>query len=46
MWRGSTPTIVRAIAMNISQLTTYDEFKELIMKIHGTTKETMTDRLL
>jgi len=28
LWRGSAPTVLRAIAMNLGQLTTYDEIKE------------------
>ncbi len=27
-WNGASPTIVRAIAMNVSMLATYDEAKE------------------
>lgn len=30
LWRGSLPTVVRAMAMNVGQLTTYDEIKERV----------------
>jgi len=36
LWRGSLPTVVRAIAMNVGMLTSYNEVKELIEKWQGT----------
>jgi len=30
LWRGSTPTIVRGMAINAGMLTTYDEIKERV----------------
>lgn len=33
LWRGSAPTIGRAMAMNMGMLTTYDEIKERINKV-------------
>ena len=27
-WKGATPTIVRAVAMNVAMLVTYDECRE------------------
>lgn len=46
LWRGSVTNMVRAIAMNVGMLATYDEAKERIMHYNGRSKETMTDRLL
>jgi len=28
LWRGCTPTVVRAVALNLGMLATYDEAKE------------------
>ncbi|EAR88745.2 2-oxoglutarate/malate carrier protein (macronuclear) [Tetrahymena thermophila SB210] len=36
LWRGSIPTIVRAVFINVSMLTTYDEVKERINAYTGT----------
>ena len=32
LWRGATPTIIRAIVLNLAMLSSYDEVKEQIMK--------------
>lgn len=32
LWRGATPTIIRAIVLNLAMLSSYDEVKERIMK--------------
>ena len=32
-WNGATPTITRAISLNIAQLVTYDETKERLTKM-------------
>jgi solute carrier family 25 (mitochondrial oxoglutarate transporter), member 11 len=45
MWRGSVPTIGRAMAVNCSHLVGYNESKEQIMKYTGEKKETMSIRL-
>jgi len=42
LWRGSGPTIARAISMNLGMLTTFDEAKERINKIRGTHDEMST----
>jgi solute carrier family 25 oxoglutarate transporter 11 len=34
-WNGATPTIARAISLNVAQLVTYDEAKERLNKILG-----------
>lgn len=35
LWNGATPTIMRAMALNMSQLVTYDEAKERLTKHWG-----------
>jgi solute carrier family 25 oxoglutarate transporter 11 len=45
LWRGSIPTIARAMVVNCSHLVGYNESKEQIMKFTGEKKETMTIRL-
>lgn len=35
LWRGSAPTVARAMAMNLGMLTSYDEIKERINKMQG-----------
>lgn len=31
LWRGATPTIIRAIVLNLAMLASYDEAKEQVM---------------
>ena len=33
LWRGSGPTILRAMAMNLGMMATYDEVKENLRKL-------------
>ena len=35
LWRGSTPTVVRAMVVNMAHLATYDEAKDRICKATG-----------
>ncbi|CAE7839902.1 DTC, partial [Symbiodinium sp. KB8] len=35
LWRGSAPTIVRAMAMNMGMMASYDQTKEIITAING-----------
>jgi len=42
LWRGCTPTIVRAMLINMGMLATYDETKERINKFRGTKDTTST----
>ena len=35
MWRGSTPTVLRAMAMNFGMLGPYDWFKDMITTRYG-----------
>ena len=32
LWRGATPTIIRAMVLNLAMLATYDEAKEALLK--------------
>lgn len=36
LWRGSTPTVVRAIVINVAMLGPYDEIKERLNHYFGT----------
>jgi solute carrier family 25 oxoglutarate transporter 11 len=31
LWRGATPTVIRAVALNLAMLSSYDEVKEQFM---------------
>ena len=42
MWSGSTPTVLRAMAMNVGMLTTFDEVKQKLNKMKGTKDEVST----
>jgi solute carrier family 25 oxoglutarate transporter 11 len=33
LWRGATPTVIRAVVLNLAMLATYDEAKEQINKL-------------
>lgn len=35
LWRGATPTVYRAMAVNFGMLGTYDQFKDIISKVTG-----------
>jgi len=45
LWTGAVPTVCRAMAVNSSQLVSYNEAKEELLKYTGEKKETMTIRL-
>ena len=45
LWRGSTPTVLRAMSMNLGMLTTYDEVKEILNR-RTNTKDTMKTQLI
>lgn len=36
LWRGSTPTVIRAMAMNLGMLASYEQIKEEINNFTGT----------
>jgi solute carrier family 25 (mitochondrial oxoglutarate transporter), member 11 len=40
LWKGATPTVVRAVFINLAMLAPYDECKERISKYLGYTKKT------
>ncbi len=46
MWRGSIPTVARAMSVNCSHLVGYNESKEQLQKFLGEKKETMNIRLI
>ena len=45
LWRGSTPTVIRAVVLNLAMLAPYDEVKERINHWRGT-KDTQSTRLI
>lgn len=45
LWRGATPTVVRAMVLNLGMLAPYDEVKERLNKATGTV-DTMSTRLI
>lgn len=45
LWRGSAPTVARAMAMNLGMLTSYDEVKERLNKMKGT-KDALETRVI
>lgn len=42
LWRGSAPTVGRAMAMNLGMLTSYDEIKERLNDHKGTHDDLQT----
>ena len=46
LWRGSVPTIARAMALNSSHLVSYNESKELMMHMLHEKNETMSIRMI
>eukprot|EP01017_Pseudomicrothorax_dubius_P039815 TRINITY_DN6157_c0_g1_i3.p1 TRINITY_DN6157_c0_g1~~TRINITY_DN6157_c0_g1_i3.p1 ORF type:complete len:265 (+),score=81.78 TRINITY_DN6157_c0_g1_i3:137-931(+) len=45
LWRGSSPTVLRAIAVNLGTLMPYDEVKDRLNQITGNKTETTGKRL-
>lgn len=45
LWKGATPTVIRAMALNLGMLGPFDEFKERLNKYYGT-KDTLQTRLM
>ena len=45
LWRGASPTVVRAIVLNIGMLSSFDEFKERL-NAHFGEKDTLRVRLM
>ena len=42
LWKGSTPTVLRALALNIAMLTSNDEIKERLTEMRGLKKPDQT----
>ena len=40
LWKGATPTVVRAVVLNLGMLAPFDETKERLVKFYGVEKET------
>jgi solute carrier family 25 oxoglutarate transporter 11 len=38
LWKGCTPTVVRAMALNLGMLVSYDESKERLEKVLGASR--------
>ncbi len=45
LWRGATPTVIRAMVLNLAMLASYDEVKEQVMHFLDQ-KETLEVRIL
>lgn len=45
LWKGSTPTIIRAVVLNLGMLAPFDEAQERLIKYYGTGKETLSIRI-
>lgn len=45
LWRGATPTIIRACVLNLAMLSTYDHAKEYLLH-HYYEKEDLTVRIM
>ena len=41
LWRGSSPTVIRAMILNFAMLGPFDEVKERLNKYYGLTKDTL-----
>ncbi|CAD8127261.1 unnamed protein product [Paramecium sonneborni] len=45
-WKGSMPTVTRAVAITIGQLTTYDQLKQMSMQLKDSKIESTFDRII
>ena len=45
LWKGSIPTVCRAMSLNFGMLAPYDEAKERLKKMANTTQDTKAIRL-
>ena len=45
LWRGATPTVVRAVVLNLAMLSTYDEAKEQLTKWLGVSESSLSTRI-
>jgi solute carrier family 25 oxoglutarate transporter 11 len=46
LWRGATPTVIRAVVLNLAMLASYDEAKEKVLDYLGTKQETLQVRIM
>lgn len=46
LWRGATPTVIRAVVLNLAMLASYDEAKEKVLDYLGTKQETLEVRIM
>jgi solute carrier family 25 oxoglutarate transporter 11 len=46
LWRGATPTVIRAVVLNLAMLASYDEAKEKVLEYLGTKQETLEVRIM
>lgn len=46
LWKGSVPSVCRAIAMNVGMLTTYDQIKEMVNKFEHVEKDTLETQVI
>jgi solute carrier family 25 oxoglutarate transporter 11 len=46
LWRGATPTVIRAIVLNVTMLASYDESKEKVLEYFQTKQETLQVRVM
>lgn len=45
LWRGATPTVIRAVVLNLAMLATYDEAKEQILHFLQSKDESLNVRI-
>lgn len=45
LWRGASPTVIRACVLNLGMLGPFDEAKERLTKYYGYTQETVGVRV-
>ena len=46
LWRGSSPTMARAISITVGQLVSFGEFKNLVNSARGTTGDDLSTRIV
>jgi solute carrier family 25 oxoglutarate transporter 11 len=46
LWRGATSTVIRAVALNLAMLVSYDEVKEKLLHLNSQEKETLSTRVM
>ncbi len=45
LWRGATPTVIRAVVLNLAMLVSYEEVKERLLSYMNLSKETTAVRI-